>query len=383
MAFPGVAWVRLPFFEQPDTDGDTDASDTDSAIDTGDSDGVPEKVGFLYPEYDAEEELPATYEADLDDITEEVIQKQSLGENLPVIEIINGTLEVGDQTVQLVEQNSNPCPDSLEGCTEIDSAVLGVGENALVASREFLTGQVVSQGSRGTCAAFAISAAVQILTARNGNAVDIGEQTTYLRAKTVEAELYPSTWEQSGLYTDLVIEGFAENPISLVPEDAWPYNPDDHFCDDYLDTYPGETCTETEVQGSGDLGSEPDPDVLTAEGVEIYEAHGLYASIGRVKQALYRGYPVVLSINANSDFNVSTYKSGVVSWVFQVDSCTSVCGHAILAVGYQDDPDVDGGGYVIVENSWGDDWGDDGLAYVTYEWLENSMMDANAIVTVE
>ncbi len=74
MAFPGVAWVRLPFFEQPDTDGDTDASDTDSAIDTGDSDGVPEKVGFLYPEYDAEEELPATYEADLDDSTEEVIQ---------------------------------------------------------------------------------------------------------------------------------------------------------------------------------------------------------------------------------------------------------------------------------------------------------------------
>jgi len=339
-------------------------------------------VGYIVPTYDPEEELPATYAADLDDITAVVVQKQNLGENLPVVEIVNGTLQVGDTTVQLVEQYSNPCPENLEGCLETDSEALGVGPSALVASRDFLLGQVVSQGSRGTCASFAISAAVQVLAARQGSPLDIGEQTTYLRAKEVEAELYPSTWEESGLYTDLVLEGFAENPISLVAEDAWPYNPADHDCEAYLEEYPGETCTETEAQGNGDLGNEPDPDVLTAEGVQIYESHALYASLGRIKQALYRGHPVVLSVNANSDFNVSTYKDGVVSWVFQVDSCTSVCGHAILAVGYQDDPDVDGGGYLVIENSWGDDWGDEGLAYVTYEWLENSLMDANAVVSI-
>jgi C1A family cysteine protease len=110
----------------------------------------------------------------------------------------------------------------------------------------------------------------------------------------------------------------------------------------------------------------------------------LYASLGRVKQALFQGYPVLIGVNANIDLNIADKKKGVVSWIFKAPNCgESVCGHAMLAVGYQDDPEVEGGGYLIVRNSWGKSWGVGGLAYLTYKWVENSLLDAQAIVKLK
>lgn len=54
-----------------------------------------------------------------------------------------------------------------------------------------------------------------------------------------------------------------------------------------------------------------------------------------------------------------------------------------LAVGYQDSDQVAGGGYLIIKNSWTSDWGDGGLAYVTYEWLQHSLLDAQALVRID
>lgn len=41
-------------------------------------------------------------------------------------------------------------------------------------------------------------------------------------------------------------------------------------------------------------------------------------------------------------------------------------GHAVFVVGYQDDVTWPGGGYLIVKNSWGSDWGDKGYFYMPY-----------------
>jgi hypothetical protein len=44
-------------------------------------------------------------------------------------------------------------------------------------------------------------------------------------------------------------------------------------------------------------------------------------------------------------------------------------GHAMLAVGYRDDPQVDGGGYLIVRNSWGTDFATENPDGAGYLWV--------------
>jgi C1A family cysteine protease len=49
-------------------------------------------------------------------------------------------------------------------------------------------------------------------------------------------------------------------------------------------------------------------------------------------------------------------------------------GHAVFAVGYQDDSSWSGGGYFIVKNSWGTNWGDKGYFYFPYAYASSSMV---------
>ena len=334
---------------------------------------------FWAPDYDPDEVLPATFAADLSGEASAVQFWQDKGEGLAQFAISSGAIEYDEGTVQLIELYQDSCPDDIGACDETDSAILGVGPTALIADFS----AVRDQGARGTCVAFAITAAVEILVARQEAAADLSEQYTYLLGKTVEQEVDPETWSRGGLYPDVVVEGLAEEGLPLAREADWPYNTADRDCTDYLDAHPEETCSETEAQGGGS-GRDADPEALASAGPLITEAHLLYGSLGRVKQALHRGYPVVLSINANSDFAAATYKSGITSWVFQQASCEGgICGHAVLAVGYADDEEIDGGGFLVIRNSWDAWWGDDGYTYATYEWVENSLYAATAIVSVQ
>lgn len=45
-------------------------------------------------------------------------------------------------------------------------------------------------------------------------------------------------------------------------------------------------------------------------------------------------------------------------------------GHAMLLVGYVDDDSVVGGGYFIVRNSWGEEWGENGYGKLPYAYVE-------------
>jgi C1A family cysteine protease len=44
-------------------------------------------------------------------------------------------------------------------------------------------------------------------------------------------------------------------------------------------------------------------------------------------------------------------------------------GHAVFAAGYYDDASWAGGGYLIIKNSWGVGWGDQGYFYMPYAYL--------------
>jgi len=49
-------------------------------------------------------------------------------------------------------------------------------------------------------------------------------------------------------------------------------------------------------------------------------------------------------------------------------SAVALGGHAVLLVGY--DGDAGATGYFIVRNSWGDDWGEEGYAYLPDTYIE-------------
>jgi C1A family cysteine protease len=49
-------------------------------------------------------------------------------------------------------------------------------------------------------------------------------------------------------------------------------------------------------------------------------------------------------------------------------------GHALFCCGYKDDPQYDGGGYLIVKNSWGTGFGDKGYVYLPYAYVQPKLM---------
>ncbi|MBD3316793.1 MAG: hypothetical protein GF344_13480 [Chitinivibrionales bacterium] len=312
-------------------------------------------------------------------ITETVVNNQNRGRALTALLTRNGRIQLDDGSwVRLTDIPRNECPEGVEDCDETNPDSLGIGGGAMVGSLESIVPTVRNQGERGTCFAFALNGAVEILLKRERDSEDLSEQFTYFISKKLT-----HSWDYAGLIPTEVFAAFSDEPVTIPREPTWPYNPYAYDCTAYHRVYPGYTCSATEAQGGGEDAKQPEPRTKGADGTRIVEVHQLYASLGRIKQALYRGYPVILAVNANADFTVATYKNGVVSWVFKIDGCGSgVCGHAVTAIGYQDDPRVEGGGYLIIKNSWGDSWGDRGMGYCTYAWAENSLLDAQAVVSI-
>jgi hypothetical protein len=89
-------------------------------------------------------------------------------------------------------------------------------------------------------------------------------------------------------------------------------------------------------------------------------------SVSDIKTALYNYGPLVTTFDVYADFY--DYLSGV----YQYSYGSYQGGHAVLIVGYQDDTSDPsfGGGYFIVKNSWGQDWGEDGYFKIAYSEID-------------
>jgi C1A family cysteine protease len=347
----------------------------------GNDDNNDEGSGFHTPSY-GDARGDTRWQADLSSVTSQVLAYQDAGSELAsFIEATDDQLVrlFGDYKVRLISASKNSCPEGLRGCNTSDSSALGVGSSALIANLTEIKAGIRDQGERGACVAFALNGGMELLLSRQGQDIELSAQNTYFEGKRLTA-----TWVEAGLAPYDTIAAFTSQRTRWVKEAYWPYNEDDKFCARYNKKHPNATCSQTEAQGGGSDSKQQDPQAAAAGGYRLDTAHQLYASLGRIKQALYRGHPVVMSINANHDFQLATLKGGVVSWVIKADSCgASLCGHEVLVVGYQDSTQVRGGGYFIVKNSWSRDWGDGGLAYVTYEWMQHSLLDAQALVRVD
>uniref|UniRef100_A0A7S3CIK4 Peptidase C1A papain C-terminal domain-containing protein n=1 Tax=Strombidium rassoulzadegani TaxID=1082188 RepID=A0A7S3CIK4_9SPIT len=81
-------------------------------------------------------------------------------------------------------------------------------------------------------------------------------------------------------------------------------------------------------------------------------------SFPSLKQALRQG-PVAMSINS-SHFKFQFYKKGI----FSEKDCSTSTNHAVIGVGFGYDEETDQE-YVIIKNSWGTGWGENGYIRVS------------------
>lgn len=90
-------------------------------------------------------------------------------------------------------------------------------------------------------------------------------------------------------------------------------------------------------------------------------------------KCLNEGYPFAFGIRLYSSFfNSSLRSKGYIS-IPNILTEPEIGGHCMLAVGYKIDDD--GKDYIIVQNSWGQYWGDGGYCYIPREYFFNSGYD--------
>ena len=100
------------------------------------------------------------------------------------------------------------------------------------------------------------------------------------------------------------------------------------------------------------------------------------ATVGDIKQALYMGKPVLLGIQCTREiYDVSKADP----FIKLPERIVSIGGHAICVVGYDDGLQHDGRtGFLRIQNSWGTEWGDNGLAWLPYDYLTYTTKDTGA-----
>lgn len=288
---------------------------------------------------------------------------------------------------------------------------------------------VKTQGARGSCVAFAVTAAAELEVQKiHGLRVNLSEQALYNRMKF--------TWERRDVgdgFTNTKALRSAINEGYLLPfEFQWNYNQSlsrisyTNAADEVIaysnscDGYP-ETCSNSAHQSGLFCAFLPfGPDSLACGyvppnvnpgnfGFRLKDTFQLWdpdtknslESVQLARLVLAGGYAVLFGIPVTPQYDAANCNdanpplcktgpdAGVVTYVLNEDPETFRGGHALLAVGFVDNsnlpagiPAGGGGGYFIVKNSWGHCWGDGGYAYVPYEYFRVYAGDADVLLGV-
>lgn len=85
----------------------------------------------------------------------------------------------------------------------------------------------------------------------------------------------------------------------------------------------------------------------------------------RVKQFLAAGQPSMFG------FSVYNYGNAKGEIAFPTEHDSHLGGHAVIAIGYDDKREIEGEkGALMIRNSWGTEWGEDGYGWLPYKYVE-------------
>lgn len=99
------------------------------------------------------------------------------------------------------------------------------------------------------------------------------------------------------------------------------------------------------------------------------KAYHSVKNLTQIKQALNDGMPVVLGMKVYESFEYDEVaKTGVMPMPKKFEKYLG--GHSVLCVGFSDDKKC-----LIIRNSWGETWGDEGYFYLSYDYVKAYTFD--------
>ncbi len=209
---------------------------------------------------------------------------------------------------------------------------------------------IKDQGARGTCLAFAVTAAHEVARLVNTSTIeDLSEEALYWCCKQVDDNTLSGTTFYSA--------ATALRKWGQPPEEIWPYD------DNRDETSP------TYVSPPGAL----DPQFCHIASLDKTEV-----DVESIKSHLASGDAVALGILLAETF--FTPVDGHIA--MPQPGADLLGGHAILIVGYIDSHAGVDSAYFIVRNSWGADWGDNGYGYLPLEYIERYGREAWVLTSI-
>jgi C1A family cysteine protease len=214
-----------------------------------------------------------------------------------------------------------------------------------------------SQGSRGTCVSFTLTALNEYVLRRRGLDRDLSEQHLYAEIKAIDgASSSCGTWQVKAVN--------ALRDRGQCRESTWPYNPNPP-CNNH-----------------GVRPAQARPDGLNYR-LNTFQVAA--RNVAAYKAELAKQRPVTLSVPVYNSWyqSAETRRSGRIT--MRVGNEPVAGGHAVCLVGYQDSASSPGGGYFIVRNSWSINWANQspygpGYGTIPYRYITNDAYEAFSAV---
>jgi C1A family cysteine protease len=253
---------------------------------------------------------------------------------------------------------------------------------------------IKDQGIRGSCTAFAVIGAMEILISQKYNvSTNLSEQALYFRGKGFLDDYSPGS---DGFSAQLYLEDFEKNASYRVNyEKGWDYNissgrkSDSDFTNSCSPDYK-EFCSDSPGQGRL-YCTRPTTGIIQCGYLTQIESLALgakvvsfdsfldlaspSASLNKAIEYLKQGVPVVVETTLTKMFYTPSH--GYVAEPTANDS--TVGGHSTLVVGHISEAELvatlparqvkGNGGFFIIKNSWGPAMGDAGYFYVSFNYL--------------